>query len=246
MARTGKIARLPLWIRDELNRRLRGGGKARELAEWINSEPDAQVVLKALFAGRPVKEQNISQWRKGGYREWLAERAAFEDGIQLCGRVGDVVRECKVPVTENLTAYLSAQYAMALKNAAQQGAGSLDLKTLQAVCSDVVALRRRDQEAQWLDLEVKRQKLEGQRQDFYEEHSLIRWRERLDQEFKDTMHVLDKYRPALKEAVSVLLKELRRRNEPGFTIRTGDDSDPSPRENGNPAPNEEMDPGRSE
>ena len=96
MARTGKIARLPLWIRDELNRCLSEGKKARSLVKWLNSEPKVRVVLDAEFAGRPIREQNLSDWRKGGYRDWLAQRLALEDGMELCARVGAVrVSRCR-------------------------------------------------------------------------------------------------------------------------------------------------------
>jgi hypothetical protein len=40
MARNGKIARLPIEIRGELNRRLRSGEKARRLVPWLNSMPE--------------------------------------------------------------------------------------------------------------------------------------------------------------------------------------------------------------
>jgi|GEM_PF-6534241 len=77
MARTGKIARLPEWIRDEVSRCLREGMKARKIVEWLNSHRDVQAVM--------------------------------------------------------------------------------DFKTLRAICSDVVALRRRAQEDGWMDLEQKQQ-----------------------------------------------------------------------------------------
>jgi hypothetical protein len=37
MTRTGKIARLPRELRDELNRRLREGEPGIRLVEWLNS-----------------------------------------------------------------------------------------------------------------------------------------------------------------------------------------------------------------
>jgi hypothetical protein len=70
-ARTGKIARLPEPIREELNRRLKSGTRAQDLAAWLNQIPEVQTILAELFGGKPVREQNISEWRAGGYQDWL-------------------------------------------------------------------------------------------------------------------------------------------------------------------------------
>ena len=52
MARTGKIARLPREIREELNHHLECGLPGRELVEWLNSLPDVHEVLTKSFDGR--------------------------------------------------------------------------------------------------------------------------------------------------------------------------------------------------
>jgi len=65
--RTGKIARLPRKIREQLNRRLENGEPGNRLVEWLNSLPEVQKVLAADFDGEPVSEPNLSRWRQGGY-----------------------------------------------------------------------------------------------------------------------------------------------------------------------------------
>ena len=69
-ARTGKIARLPQSIREDLNRRLEDGQEGGELLEWLHSLPAAKAVLHAKFGGRPISKQNLSEWRQGGFRAW--------------------------------------------------------------------------------------------------------------------------------------------------------------------------------
>ena len=69
-ARTGKIARLPAPIREELNRHLNNGTRAKDLTAWLNQLPEVQAILAELFAGKPIREQNISEWRAGGYQDW--------------------------------------------------------------------------------------------------------------------------------------------------------------------------------
>lgn len=70
MARIGKIARLPVEIREELNRRLRGGQLGPQVLPWLNGLPEVQSVLNEFFEGQKVNAQNLSDWRQGGFKEW--------------------------------------------------------------------------------------------------------------------------------------------------------------------------------
>src|SRR5579871_1786186 len=70
MTRNGKIARLPIEVREELNERLDAGDQGKELVAWLNSLPEVQDRIRYSFGGQPISEQNLSQWRNGGYREW--------------------------------------------------------------------------------------------------------------------------------------------------------------------------------
>jgi hypothetical protein len=79
MARTGKIARLPRPVRDELNRRLEHNLPGRELADWLNSLPEVKEVLAARFQGKPISEQNLSEWRQGGFAEWETRQDLLEE-----------------------------------------------------------------------------------------------------------------------------------------------------------------------
>jgi len=69
--RNGKIARLPKDIREELNRRLEDGEPGKHLVAWLNEQEPVRTVLQGQFGGRPVSEQNLSEWKAGGFREWL-------------------------------------------------------------------------------------------------------------------------------------------------------------------------------
>jgi hypothetical protein len=66
MTRTGKIARLPRHIRDQLNRHLDDGEPGNRLVEWLNSLDEVKDMLHEDFGGRPVSEQNLSDWKQGG------------------------------------------------------------------------------------------------------------------------------------------------------------------------------------
>lgn len=68
--RKGKIARLPRSIRDELNTRLHDGKTAGDVLPWLNAEAEVIAVLQRHFDGEPINEQNLSNWRSGGYLDW--------------------------------------------------------------------------------------------------------------------------------------------------------------------------------
>jgi hypothetical protein len=70
--RNGKIARLPREVRQELNQRLEQSEPSPQLLEWLNALPEVKKVLRDDFDGVPISKQNLSQWRQGGFEEWLA------------------------------------------------------------------------------------------------------------------------------------------------------------------------------
>jgi len=78
MARRGKIARLPHDIRTELNQRIRDGEVGSAILTWLNALPDVKAVLATHFDARPVTDQNLSDWRAGGYQDWLDRADEYE------------------------------------------------------------------------------------------------------------------------------------------------------------------------
>jgi hypothetical protein len=78
MTRKGKIARLPHALRTEVNTRLHNGQTGPVILKWLNSQPAAKKVWAEHFAGVAASEQNLSEWRTGGYREWLSRQERTE------------------------------------------------------------------------------------------------------------------------------------------------------------------------
>jgi hypothetical protein len=74
---TGKIARLPNDIRDELNRRLLDGQPASDILPWLNGLSPVRKILDAKFHGKPIQRQNLDYWRRTGYQFWLQQEQAF-------------------------------------------------------------------------------------------------------------------------------------------------------------------------
>jgi len=78
MTRNGKIARLPQSIREQINRRLQNGEEAKQIAEWLNTLPEAIAILAAEFDGQAINDVNLSNWKLGGYRDWETQQEALE------------------------------------------------------------------------------------------------------------------------------------------------------------------------
>lgn len=76
--RQGKIARLPHKLREEINRRLLNGETGGVILAWLNVQPEALQVYDDGFEGAPATAQNLSEWRLGGYRDWLTQREKVE------------------------------------------------------------------------------------------------------------------------------------------------------------------------
>jgi len=157
MTRTGKIARLPLRIIERLNQRIADGERGQKLAASLNSLPEVQTVLKEEFGGRPIREQNISEWRKGGYRDWKLQ----EDARKMVPLVAVEAAELNVSVgghlTDHMSVWLTAHLmAVVRRLAASELDGAAKWKLLHEACGDVVALRRGDQNAEWLEIERER------------------------------------------------------------------------------------------
>ena len=84
MTRKGKIARLPSDIRHELNSRLDDGEPGTDVVAWLNGLDQVQQVMARDFGGRPVTEQNLSEWKQGGFLDWRQE-------LEFCARLRDLV-----------------------------------------------------------------------------------------------------------------------------------------------------------
>lgn len=65
--RTGKIARLPKEWRDVVNLMLRDGATYQQVIEKLGDH------------GKEINEQNVTNWKEGGYQDWLSEQERLDD-----------------------------------------------------------------------------------------------------------------------------------------------------------------------
>ena len=166
MSRFGKIARLPLDVREQLNRRLQDGEIGKDVVVWLNSVPEVQAVLKAEFGDRPVNEPNLSDWRTGGYEDWRVHQDTMQQVNELVANAKELTGASNTPLSELLATCLAARYAVELSRLTTktpregtrptgeaEGNGGCDLDVLRKLCRDVLALRRLDLAAQRLRIE---------------------------------------------------------------------------------------------
>lgn len=161
ITRRGKIARLPQHIREVINRHLRDGEDGKSLVAVLNRMPEVKAVMGSEFGGRPIREQNLSEWRQGGYREWVAQ----QDALEMAGRLGEEAAELRQKggdLTERLALRLTARY-LAASRRLSEGEDGPDLSLLRQLCHDLVALRRGDHQAERLRIERERVAIEWKR-----------------------------------------------------------------------------------
>ena len=158
MTRNGKIARLPREMREQLNRRLQDGEPGNRLVEWLNGLPGTQRVLTEEFQGREISEQNLSEWKHGGYRDWLARQETLAHARELAGEAVELTEAVEGSLTDHLAVVLSARYAQLV--AGWNGETSEEFRrkarVLRTLCQDIVELRRGDHSAARLKLEQER------------------------------------------------------------------------------------------
>ena len=154
MTRTGKIARLPHGIREQLNHRLADGEQGKNLVQWLNALPEVQQVVQVEFNNRPIRAQNISEWRKRGFREWQLQQDALEQIPLVVKEAQELNAEVGGQLTDHLTVWLTARLMATIRRlAATDLTTSAHWKLFREACAILVALRRGDQNNVMLSLE---------------------------------------------------------------------------------------------
>ncbi len=171
LTRNGKIARLPLAIRQELNRRLDEGEQGKKLVAWLNGLPAVQAIVATEFGGKAIREQNLSEWKQGGYRDWLAKQEALEIAERLRDDATEWSAEGRGALTDTLAFWLVARYALATRRVAETG-GREGWRLLREMCGDIVELRKGDHSAERLQIERERLELEKEKTEKWTDEKL--------------------------------------------------------------------------
>jgi hypothetical protein len=152
MTRKGKIARLPRSIRELLNQRLDEGEPATRLVEWLNELGEVKDVLEVEFDGRPINDQNLTDWKQGGFIDWQQRQESREwaramiDGAE---EVADLAEEAgAMPFSNSLAAAAALTLGKLMHGLASDALSDSDKRDdLLRVLSELRRLRRDDLEA---------------------------------------------------------------------------------------------------
>ena len=142
--RTGKIARLPYALRQQLNRRMRDGEPGAKLLEWLNGLPEVQSFLVAQFKGYAIQKQNLSQWRRGGYQDFLKEEVTRGELRTFLEEIKGLQEEAKDGLTDQLALYLVVQAALDMKRLKSAPPDDTTAEQWRELRARVVELRRGD------------------------------------------------------------------------------------------------------
>jgi len=153
MTRNGKIARLPMAIREELNQRLQDGEQAKDLVVWLNSLPKVQNILKEKFAGQAISENNLSAWRTGGYAIWEQNRFTREGLGLFMGKAADLLEKVEEDLPERMALFLTLQMAPEFNRLDCMVEGEEKTKIRRELLDSLVLLRREGLLAEKLRLE---------------------------------------------------------------------------------------------
>jgi hypothetical protein len=105
--------------------------------------PEVQAVLAQSFNGRPLKRQNIDEWKHGGYRDWLHHRQLLEQQRELAADAKDL-SDTADGAAESLFGILTLNYADLLMNRDKETPEEFEKKRkeLSLVSQDISRMHR--------------------------------------------------------------------------------------------------------
>jgi hypothetical protein len=168
--RNGKIARLPRHLRDRLNQALYDRYTAKSLCHALNQLPEVKALMAQYFDGRPLRPQNLSEWKQGGYRDWLRHRELLEQKRELNADAKDL-SDTAHGLAGSLFGLLTLDYTDLLMHGDTQTPGEFEArrKKLSLVSQDIARLHRCDLHAR----RVQVQEAKSQRDEEKTEEQLL-------------------------------------------------------------------------
>lgn len=230
MTRTGKIARLPRDVRDQLNRRLENGEPGKQVVAWLNGLPEVREVMVVYFDGMPISEQNLSLWKQGGFLEWRRQEESLEWVRQFTEQADDFADEVgpvPIPLSDRLSGLMALTLARLLAQAAAKPLEEESVRREIFVLSrELALLRHADHEAARLKM-----KLEIHTR---QEEDLARHREQWEpmNHFMKSIAMNDAFRDLTAHMPEKFVEEMRiilNLSRPPLRSRKEGDSSPEPK-----------------
>lgn len=121
-----KIGRAPWEIRREVNTRLRDGQTGPIICDWLNSLPIIQAICAEHFAGEPVSQKNLGDYRTGAYKKWLANQAQIERTKDLAAYALNLAHASGGSLADGAAQLLAGSYMAAISAADNMAADGED------------------------------------------------------------------------------------------------------------------------
>jgi hypothetical protein len=142
--RNGKIARLPHDVREEINLRLERSERSPQLLAWLNAQPPVQEVVRSEFGGEPVSKHNLSQWRRGGYQDWLTRRDFYAEVQTADDFIAERNQRSEIPLADNAATVLAVRLGDLLMHWNGNCTREIEARArvLNGICRGVTLLQR--------------------------------------------------------------------------------------------------------
>lgn len=151
MGRIGKIARLPQFVRNQLNRRIEDGEPGRPVVEWLNAHPAVQEVVVCCFGGRAITEQNLSEWRQGGFKDWQRHQETRALARDFLAEAEELEEEIGcTPLPDRLTETVALALARLLREAVDGEKGPQQRSAILEIAREIARLRKGDRQMEQL------------------------------------------------------------------------------------------------
>ncbi len=118
--------------------------------------------MVAEFNAKPIREQNLSERKQGGYRDWEAQQKAMGIAVRLGEDAAERAGADRASLTDTLAHFLVARYAVATRRVAETG-GREGWHLLREMGSAIVELQKGDRSAERLQIDRERLKLETEK-----------------------------------------------------------------------------------
>lgn len=164
MTRNGKIARLPKAIRDRLNQQILDGVPGKDLVRWLNGMNEVVDILVQQFNTDRITEQNLSEWKQGGYQDWLKHQERRDWVRRISDEAEDVTEDAGVmPWMERVGALFEVVLGKVVEQQLQQTVETPEqMGELFTLSRELARHRQLSQEAaRWRAEQIKKERHES-------------------------------------------------------------------------------------
>ena len=119
--------------------------------KWLNSCDEVQDTLAEHFDERPITEQNLSEWKQGGFKDWqhhqetrALARGFLAEAEELEEEIGEI------PLTDRLSETVALTLARLLREAISGEKGPAQRMAILEIAREFARLRKQDHQMERL------------------------------------------------------------------------------------------------